>query len=330
MHTLKNSNGMTVEIIELGATVISVSVPDRDGKQADVIVGFDNPDDYKDNTVYFGTIAGRYANRIAEGKFTLDGQTYQLTINNPPNHLHGGINGLHTKTWQVENKMPQQIKLSCSSPDGEDGYPGNVTVFVTYTVTDNNALKIDYEAVTDAPTIMNLTNHCYFNLSAGEQDTILDHQVFIDADCYTPVDENSIPTGELADVMDTPMDFRNSKKAGLQINDKFEQLEFGHGYDHNFVLNNFNGEVRKAASVYDEKSGRLLEVFTDQPGIQFYSGNFLEGVKGKRDTICKKRAGLCLEAQLFPDSPNRDNFSDAVITEKDKYKQTTLYKFSTK
>jgi len=321
---------MTAKVIELGATVVSIDVADKDGKFDDVIVGFDNPHDFKNNTVYFGTIAGRYANRIANGKFCLNGKEYQLTINHPPNHLHGGINGLHQKTWQVEDLTSDSIKLSCTSPDGEDGYPGNLTVFVTYSVSDDNAFKIEYQASTDAPTILNLTNHCYFNLSADQRSTILDHKVFINADKFTPTDQHSIPTGVFADVADTPLDFREEKVIGSQIDADYEQIKFGSGYDHNWVLNNFDGSVKKAASVYDAKSGRKLEVLTDQPGIQFYTGNFLDGIKGKKGVVYTKRAGFCLEAQIFPDSPNNDNFSNAVITPDKKYSQTTVYKFSTK
>jgi aldose 1-epimerase len=330
MHTLKNKNGMSVDIIERGAAVVSIKVKDKKEKFDDVIIGFDNPDDFKNNTVYFGVIAGRCANRIAKGKFQLNGKEYQLTINNPPNHLHGGINGLHSKIWHIEGKTTNSLKLSCTSPDGEDGYPGNIKVMVTYTVTDDDALKIEYEAVTDAPTILNLTNHCYFNLSADQESTILDHQLSIDADKFTSVDQNSIPTGKLTEVSNTPLDFRKSKMISSGIEDVYEQIKFAKGFDHNWVLNNYNGQVRKVASVYHAESGRELQVLTDQPGIQFYSGNYLDGIKGKKGVIYQKRSGLCLEAQLFPDAPNNTHFPSAVITPEKKYSQTTIYKFSTK
>ena len=257
-----------------------------------------------------------------------DGKTYQLTINNGPNHLHGGEVGINQKIWHADNITDNSIKLSCDSPDGEQGYPGNVKIFVTYTVTDDNGLKIEYEATTDAPTILNLTNHCYFNLSGKQGSSILDHEIFIDADKFTPTDKDSIPTGIIADVSNTPMDFRKAIPVGLHINDNYEQLKFGCGYDHNFVLNNFDGQVRKAASVYDQESGRILNVLTDQPGIQFYSGNFLEGVSGKNGITYKNRAGLCLEAQNFPDAPNKKNFPSARLMPGQKYTQTTIYQFS--
>lgn len=328
MYTIKNKAGMTVDIIELGATVVSINVADRTGRFDDVIIGFAKPENFKDNSVYFGTIAGRYANRIANGRFSLDGKEYQLTINNGPNHLHGGIRGINQKTWHVENITANSIKLSCESPDGDQGYPGHVKIFVTYTVTGDNGLKIEYEATTDAPTIINLTNHCYFNLSGKQDSTILDHEVFIDADRYTPTDQDAIPTGELAEVADTPLDFRKAKPVGLHINDKYDQLKFGSGYDHNFVLNNFDGQLRKAASVYERESGRTLDVWTDQPGIQFYTGNFLEGVSGKNGVTYKNRAGLCLEAQNFPDAPNKKNFPSALLIPDAQYTQTTIYQFS--
>ena len=330
MHTIENKNGMTVDIIELGATVVTINVPDRNGNLDDVIIGFENPEDFKNNSVYFGTIAGRYANRIDKGKFSLNGKKYQLTVNSGSNHLHGGLKGINQKTWHVENITSNSIKLSCTSPDGEEGYPGNVKISVTYSVTEDNGLKIDYEGVTDVPTILNLTNHCYFNLAGQNNNSILDHEVFIDADKFTPVDQNIIPTGELADVVNTPMDFRKAKKVELHISDDFEQLRLTTGYDHNWVLNNFNGNVRKVASVYDAKSGRVLDVLTDQPGIQFYTGNFLDGIKGKKCITYKSRAGLCLETQFFPDSPNKKNFPSAVLRPGETYTQTTIYQFSTK
>jgi aldose 1-epimerase len=332
-YILSNNKGMSATIINYGATVVSLKAPDRNGKIEDVILGYDSLSGYVNGSAYFGGIVGRYGNRIAKGHFKLDGKGYQLSINDGVNHLHGGTEGFNKKVWQgkiIEGNVPK-LQLTYVSPDGEEGYPGTATITVTYSITDKNELKIEYKAVTDKPTIMNPTNHCYFNLSGSPENTILDEKLMINANKYTPVDKTLIPIGKLENVADTPMDFRKPKMIGKDINADFQQLKFAGGYDHNWVLNNYNGKVRKAASVFDSTSGRYMEVFTDQPGIQFYSGNFLDGtIKGKDGIYYKHRAALCLECQHYPDSPNEKIFPSVVLRPGEVYTQTTIYKFSTK
>ncbi len=334
IYTLTNSKGAIVRITNYGAIVQSIYMPDRNGKLGDVVLGYDSLDQYIKNNPYFGAIVGRYGNRIKNGRFTLNGKSYQLTINNGNNSLHGGINGFDKKVWKVEevkSKLGPALKLTYHSKDGEEGYPGNLTLSVTYTLTNKNELKIDYYATTDKETILNPTHHSYFNLTANPENTILNHVLMINADKFTPIDSEFIPTGELRSVANTPMDFRKPTAIGLRINDNDTQLKNGKGYDHNFVLNNYNGKVRKAATVFDPSSGRLMEVFTDQPGIQFYSGNFLDGtIKGKNGIVYNHRTGLCLEAQHFPDSPNEKKFPSTVLKPGEIYKQTTIYKFAVK
>jgi aldose 1-epimerase len=333
-YTLKNSSGMKAEIIEFGATVRTLSVPDRSGKFSDIVLGYDDLSSYENGSSYFGAIVGRYGNRIAKGKFTMDGKEYQLTVNSGTNHLHGGKKGFDKVLWKaepVESKTDPALKLTYVSKDGEEGYPGTVTVTVTYTVTKDNELRIDYEGTTDKTTILNPTHHSYFNLTGDFTKKILDHELMIKADTFTPVDSNLIPSGELRKVEGTPFDFRKPEKIGARINEKDEQLRFGIGYDHNWVLNDYSKNVRLSAAVYDPQSGRYMEVLTDQPGLQFYSGNFLDGsAKGKDGILYAHRTGLCLEAQLFPDSPNKKNFPSAVLKPGEVYHQTTIYKFSTK
>jgi aldose 1-epimerase len=333
-YTLKNPNGMVAKIINYGATVVTLSAPDKNGKFADVVLGYDNLDGYVKGTTFFGAIVGRYGNRIAKGKFTLDGKEYKLATNNGPNHLHGGVIGFNKVVWNaepIENPASPALKLTYVSKDGEEGYPGTVTLKVTYTLTSDNQLKIDYEGTTDKTTILNPTNHSYFNLSGDPSKTILDHILMIDADNTTPVNRGLIPTGVLADVTNTPMDFRTPKVIGKDIDAKFEQIQFGGGYDHNWVLNKHKEAVPKIVSVYEPVSGRFLEVFSDQPGVQFYSGNFLDGtVPGKNGIKYQKRSGLCLEAQKFPDSPNEPKFPSTTLKPGETYKQTTIYKFSAK
>ncbi|HVO72673.1 MAG TPA: aldose epimerase family protein [Ignavibacteriaceae bacterium] len=333
-YTLKNSSGMKAEIIQFGAIVRTLSVPDRNGKFSDIVLGYDDLKSYENQNAYFGSIVGRYGNRIAKGKFTLDGKDYQLTVNSPPNHLHGGVAGFSKVLWNaqpVDNPENPALKLTYVSKDGEEGYPGTVTITVTYTLTKDNELRIDYKGTTDKTTIFNPTHHSYFNLTGDPTNTILDHELMINADTFTPVDANLIPTGELKKVEGNPFDFRKPEKIGARINEKDEQLRFGRGYDHNWVLNGYNKSVRLSATVYDPKSGRYMEVLTDQPGLQFYSGNFLDGsAKGKNGISYGHRTGLCLEAQVFPDSPNKKNFPSAVLKPGETYHQTTIYKFSTK
>ncbi len=283
---------------------------------------------------FFGAIVGRYGNRIAAGKFTLDGKTYQLDLNDGANHLHGGANGFYKKLWKgepVKGKQGPGVKLTYVSKDGEEGYPGKVTLTVTYTLTRNNGLRIDYRGTTDKPTILNPTNHSYFNLSGDPTQTILGEELTIDADKTTPVGPGLIPTGKLADVAGTPMDFRKPTKIGARIDAKDEQLELGKGYDHNWVLRNPGKKVRKVAELYDPTSGIDMRILTDQPGLQFYSGNFLNGtIHGKQGVVYKHRTALCLEAQVFPDAPNHPSFPSAVLRPGQHYTQTTIYEFSTR
>ena len=331
MYTLKNKNGMKAEITNYGATVVSLLAPDKNGKMEDVILGYDSLKSYENGTSYFGAIVGRYGNRISKGKFSLEGKDYQLTINNGENHLHGGTVGFNKLLWKTDSFDENSVKMTLVSPDGDQGYPGKVTLTVTYTLTDNNELKIEYSGTTDKPTILNPTNHCYFNLTGNPENTILSHELKINAEKFTPVDEGLITTGELADVNGTPMDFRTPVPIGKNINNDFQQLNFGKGYDHNWVINNYNGNVREAAIVYDPSSGRVLEVLTDQPGIQFYSGNFLDGSEiGKGGIHYKHRTGFCLEAQHYPDSPNKKNFPSVELKPGETYTQTTIYRFTTK
>ena len=334
LYTLTNKNGVKVSIMNYGAIVQSLYVPDKNNKMQDVVLGFDSLDGYLKMSPYFGAIVGRYGNRIDKGKFKLNGKEYQLTINDGKNHLHGGTHGFDKRVWQAEevkSDLGPALKLTYKSADMEEGYPGDLTLNVTYTLTNDNELRIDYSATTDKETILNPTHHSYFNLSGDPNNTILGEKLMIDAEKFTPIDDGLIPTGKLDDVAGTPMDFRKPTKIGSRINDDYEQLKFGHGYDHNWVLNNYNGSVRKVASVYDSTSGIFMEVYTDQPGLQFYSGNFLNGtITGKKGIVYKHRTGLCLEAQHFPDSPNEKDFPPVTLKPGDVYKQTTYYKFSTK
>lgn len=332
-YTLSNGSGLTAQIIDYGATIRSLTVPDRNGKLADIVLGYDTLEGYLNGTAYIGAVVGRYGNRIGKGQFELDGKRYQLTINDGENHLHGGKAGFDKVLWQANasaNPSENSLQLQYVSPDGEEGYPGTVTLKVTYTLTDKNELRIDYEGTTDKPTILNPTQHSYFNLSGEFTNTILDHLLMIEADGITPVDKGLIPTGEILNVANTPMDFRTPMAIGAHINDKNEQLEFGRGYDHNWVLRGEAGKVRKVAELYDATSGRLMSVFTDQPGLQFYSGNFLDGsAKGKNGVAYRQRCALCLETQAFPDTPNKPQFPSATLRPGQTYRQTTIYQFST-
>ncbi|HPC37171.1 MAG TPA: aldose epimerase family protein [Candidatus Marinimicrobia bacterium] len=330
-YTISNSKGLTAEIINYGARVVSLKTPDRTGKFEDIIFGFDDLASYERDNSYQGAIVGRYGNRIGEGKFILEGKTYQLDINDGKNHLHGGKDGFYRQVWECRNADPRSIQLSYISPDGEGGYPGRVEINVTYTITDNNELKIEYSGKTDKTTILNPTSHCYFNLSGFPENSILNHDLMINANYFTPVDAGLIPTGEIRPVASTPMDFRTPKAIGKDIEAKDEQILYGHGYDHNWVLNDYSGQVRLAATLYEAGSGRLMEVLTDQPGLQFYSGNFLDGsMTGKGGVKYNFRTALCLEAQAFPDSPNKPNFPSVVLRPGEEYKQITIYRFSTK
>jgi aldose 1-epimerase len=325
LYTLTNSKGMTVKITDYGAIVTSVEVPDRDGKTANVNLGFDNLDQYLKGHPYFGAIIGRYGNRIAGGKFTLDGKEYTLAVNNGPNHLHGGLKGFDKVVWKVsEVKKPDSVALvmTHSSPDGDEGYPGKFDVTVTYTLTDDNELKIDYAAKTDAPTVYNLTNHCYWNLAGAGSGDVLKQVATITGDKYLPVNDVSIPLGEEKDVAGTPMDFRKPTAIGAHIAEVA-----GGGYDHCYVVNGYDGKsLRPAAKVHDPVSGRVMEILTTEPGIQFYTGNGLGDDAGSAHA--GKHGAFCLETQHYPDSPNQPSFPTTVLKPGEEYKSTTVHRFS--
>ncbi len=334
MYTLKNKPGAEAKIITYGATVVSITAPDRNGKYADVTLGYDNLEGYENGTGYLGALVGRYANRIAGAKFTLDGKTYLLSANEGKNQLHGGKTGFSKDLWKaepIEGKAGPALKLTLVSPDGDQGYPGKVTLQVIYTLTNDNELRIDYKGTTDKTTILNPTHHSYFNLTGVFTNTILNHQVKIDADYFTPIDKESIPTGKIEKVEDTPLDFRKLTTIGSRINDNFEQLKLANGYDFNYVLNNYNGKVREVADVYEPTTGRYLQIFTDQPGLQFYTGNFLsETPVGKNGVAYKFRTGFAMEAEHYPNSPNEPEWPSVVLRPGQTYRQTTIYKFSAK
>lgn len=327
IFTLRNANGIEIKATNYGGIITSIVVPDRNGRPGDIVLGFDDLQAYAKDSPYFGAIVGRYGNRIAKGHFTLDGHTYTLAVNNGPNHLHGGLKGFDKVIWHAEPLAGSTgLVLSRRSPDGEEGYPGNLDVRVTYRLTDDNRLVIDYHATTDKATPVNLTQHSYFNL-AGEGD-VLGHELTIDADRYTPVDANLIPTGELAPVEGTPFDFRKSTAIGARIDTPNLQLKNAGGYDHNWVLNRKGTGLQLAARVVEPKTGRTLEVSTTQPGLQFYSGNFLDGtLKGKGGRVYVKHAGLCLETQHFPDSPNHPDFPSTILRPGEQYDTQTVFRF---
>ena len=332
MYTLTNGKGASVQIITLGGTIASIKVPDRAGKLGEVTLGFDSLDGYLKPHPFFGVLVGRYGNRIGKGTFTLDGKTYTLAKNNGENSLHGGRKGFDKYVWKAR-EVPSQdglaIELVHVSPDGDEGFPGRLTATVVYTWTDANALRIDYTATTDKPTVVNLTNHAYFNLSSGAAGTILDHELTLGADQFTPVDKGLIPTGEIRAVKGTPFDFTTGRRIGQHIDAAGdEQIQFGGGYDHNFVLKGTSG-MRLAARVAEPTSGRVMEVTTTEPGVQFYTGNFLDGtIVGRGGKTYGKRAGFCLETQHFPDSPNKPAFPSVVLRPGQTYKTTTQYAFS--
>lgn len=331
-YTLTNRQGMIAEICTLGGIVIALKVPDAAGKCVDVVLGFHQLDKYLSGHPYFGCIIGRFGNRIARGRFTLEGNTYPLAVNNGENHLHGGLQGFDKVVWRAEPNTDgtPSLALYYKSKDGEEGYPGNLNVQVTYTVSDDNALRIDYVATTDRPTVLNLTHHGYFNLNGEGEGDILDHELTINAHRFTPVDANLIPIGELRPVRETPLDFTVPTKIGARINANDEQINFGGGYDHNYVINRETDDLTFAARVYSPKSKRIMEVFTTEPGVQLYTGNFLDGtLTGKSGQPHQKRSGFCLETQHFPDSPNRPEFPTTVLSPGEKYQSTTVYRFPT-
>jgi aldose 1-epimerase len=330
LYVLRNANGMTAKIMTYGAILTELDVPDKNGKLGDVVLGFDDLKGYLAGHPYFGAIVGRVANRIAKGKFTLDGKEYKLATNNGPNALHGGLKGFDKVVWKAEPRNlgdSLSVQLTYRSPDGEEGYPGNLTAVVTYTLTDKNELKIDYKATTDKATPVNLSNHTYFNLAGPGSGDILDHELMLAADTYTPVDDTLIPTGEIKPVKGTPLDFTKPETIGARI----DQLKGEpRGYDHNFVLNSGGKSLALTAHVVEPKTGRVMEMYTTEPGVQFYTGNFLDGSIKGRGGVYKKHQGFCLEAQHFPDSVNHDNFPPVILRPGKTYTQTTVYKFSTK
>lgn len=323
------------KIINYGGIIVSLKVPDKAGKSDDVVLGFVNLDDYvkisnaPEGNPFFGAIIGRYANRIAKGKFTLDGKEYSLPINNPPNSLHGGPHGFNNQVWKAK-EIPNGVELTYLSKDGEAGYPGNLTATVRYTLV-NSALHIDYSATTDKDTVVNLTNHSYFNLAGQGHGDILNHLLTLHASRFTPVDSTLIPTGELKPVAGTPFDFTKSTRVGERIDADDEQIRFGKGYDHNWVLDSTGGKLFDAAEVYEPTTGRVLRVSTTQPGVQFYTGNFLDGtLKGKGGVAYPRRSGLCLETQHFPDSPNHPKFPTTELKPGQRYHSITVFSFSTR
>ena len=327
LYTMTNSNGLKVKIITFGGYVTSLQVPDNNGKSADIVLGYDSLEQYVNDSAYLGALVGRYANRIAKGKFTLKGVEYTLAKNNGPNHLHGGIKGFHRVVWNaqpVKDPAGDSLKLTYLSKDGEEGFPGNLSCSAIYTLTNNDELKISYEATTDKTTIVNLTSHCYFNLAGHDSGDILSHELMVNADNYTPADETLIPTGQIAPVKGGDVDFTKPAIIGARIAD------VPGGYDHNFVLNNKKDTLGLAARVYEPKSGRIMEIYTTEPGIQFYSGNFLDGSAKGKGSVYNKHNGFCLETQHFPDSPNKPNFPSVVLNPGEKYKHLTVHKFMTK
>ena len=335
LYTLTNAKGVEVKVITFGGIIQSIKIPDRHGNLANVALGFDNLDDYVNRNPYFGCITGRYANRIALGKFTLDGVQYTLATNNAPNHLHGGNQGFDKRVWKAQELKGSDfvgLKLTYTSPDGEEGYPGTLEVEVQYLLTKHNELRVIHRATTDAPTIVNLTNHTYWNLAGEGTSAIYDHELTIKADKYTPVDATLIPTGALDPVAGTPMDFTEPHAVGERIRDgSFEQLVIGRGYDHNWVLRRPNDtSLAFAARLRDPHSGRVVEFFTTEPGIQFYSGNFLDGtLVGTSGKMYRQGDGLALETQHYPDSPNQPSFPSTVLRPGEKYDTTTVWKFTT-
>ncbi len=334
IHTLRNQSGMEVSVIDFGATIVSVRVPDQKGQCGDVVLGFDKLSDYETKSPYFGTLVGRYGNRIAKGKFALNGTTYTLATNNGPNALHGGLKGFDKVVWHAQvakTEAGPAIAFTHVSPDGDQGYPGTLTMKVVYTLTDKNEIVLDYSATTDKDTVVNLTNHSYFNLEGQGTCDILGHELTINGGNFTPVDETLIPTGELRPVKGTPFDFTSSTAIGARIAQNEEQLKFGGGYDHNWVLDREGEGLSLAARVVAPNSGRVMEVLTTEPGVQFYCGNFLDGtLTGKEGKVYKHRFGLCLETQHYPDSPNHHNFPPVTLKPGQTYKTTTVYRFSTK
>ncbi|QSH42071.1 galactose mutarotase [Lentisphaerota bacterium ZTH] len=332
LYTLQNNNGVSVDISDFGATIVTMNVPDKNNEFSNVVLGYDQPEDYFSNPFYFGSTVGRFCSRIANGRFTLNGKEYRLPLNDTGNHLHGGPGGLSHKLWDAEvdhdSEIPR-LKLSCSSPDGENGYPGNLLVSVTYSLNNNNAISIEFEASSDKDTVINLTNHSYFNLAGAGSGSIMDHQLMINANFYLPITEDSIPKGEIHSVENTPFDFREMTRIASLLDFDHPQISRHYGYNHSFALNGHRNSVVLAAKVFEETSGRILEVFTSEPGLQFYTANYLDKrINGRNGSSYEPRHGLCLETQHYPDSPNHQSFPSTILEAGKTYRSNTIFKWS--
>lgn len=335
LYTLTNSNGLVAKITNYGGIMTELWVPDKNGELGDIVLGYDTLDEYVKDNPYFGALIGRYGNRIGKGKFTLEGVEYTLAINNPPNHLHGGLKGFDKVVWDAKEIKADNgvgLELTYLSKDMEEGYPGNLKIKVIYILTNDNEFTVEYEATTDKTTVANLTQHNYYNLGGHNSGTILEHELMLNADSFTPTDEGLIPTGEIRSVEGTSMDFRKATAIGARIDADYEPLKFGGGYDHNWVLKKDKaGELSLAARVYEPNSGRVMEIRTTEPAIQFYSGNFLDGSNvGKGSVAYEHRTGFCLETQHYPDSPNKPEFPSVVLKPGETYTHKTVHKFYTK
>ncbi len=331
LYTLKNKKGVIAQVTNYGAIIVSIYAPDRKGDLADIVQGYDTIGEYiNGNSPYMGAVCGRCANRIGKGKFILENKEYNLAVNNGPNHLHGGIKGFSKIVWDVTSFSSSKVVMEYLSKDGEEGYPGNLKVTVTYTLTDDNELIMDYLATTDKTTVVNFASHSYFNLAGEGTGDILNQELMINALYFTPVDETSVPTGEIRSVKGTPMDFTQPRKIGSRIDTGDEQLRFGAGYDHNWVLKNQTGDLVLAAIAYDLESGRLMEVSTTQPGVQLYTANWIDGEKGKGGKLYGRRWAFCLETQHFADAINKPHFPSTILHPEETYKHSCIYKFSVK
>jgi aldose 1-epimerase len=331
LYTLKNKNGLIVQVTNYGAIIVSIYAPDRLGKLADIVQGYDTIAEYiNGNDPYMGAVCGRCANRIGKGKFNLGNKEYTLAVNNGPNHLHGGLQGFSKVVWDVIKSSSNHVKMEYLSKDGEEGYPGNLKVSVLYTLTDDNELRLDYHAFTDQSTLVNLASHSYFNLAGEGSGDILGQELQINGSFFTSTDDTNVPTGEIKSVKGTPMDFTQSKKIGRDINVEDEQLKFGYGYDHNWVLDHRTGSLDLAAVAYDPSSGRVMETHTTQPGLQFYSANWIDNESGKGSKKYQKRWAFCLETQHFADAINKPHFPSTLLNPGEEYKHSCIYKFSTK
>ena len=330
IYTLRNNRGLEARVISYGAIIVSLRTPDSDGQYADIVLGFDNLEGYVQHSPYFGAVVGRYANRIARGRFTLDGRAHELPINDPPNTLHGGSRGFDKLVWTASARSSDdELDLTCTSPDGDQGFPGELTARVTYTLTDENELRVEYRATTTKPTPVNLSQHSYFNLTGDARRDVLNHLITLSADRYTPVDATMIPTGELASVEGTPFDLRLPTRIGARVDVDDEQLRHGGGFDHNFVLNRTEPGLMHAGHVAEPDSGRIMEIYTTEPGVQFYSGNSLDGsIRGKGGHAYGRRCGFCLETQHFPDSPNHPGFPSTILRPGEELTSRTVFAFS--